>query len=541
MICITSPLALLPLLFSLTSAVTSPVAMRDSNKRPSLHLQPIRWLNCSTNVPAPIQSSLNITNWEGPLPDTLKCGRLDVPIDYEKPFEDENRISVAFSLYTPENSRGTIFYNPGGPGDEAQSSAWLLATNQSQLFSGLEDYEFMMMDTRGTHASSPLNCSLAAYQDLPFGAPKDEAEFERYREKSKSFAESCLTNTNLVKHVGTQETVLDWESIRITLDKDRINLLGVSYGTYFFSEYVQRFPASISLAALDAVIIRGQSNTGTITDEIVAINRMLLRADAYCQSNSTCPFFSQGKGSVVEAWKEILRKAEAGTLIAVQAGNFSVTPDDVRQTVPALLRGTPNYDILLQVMAGALLANNSDASGLVVPEAVDEVLEVFMPLFCPDDHIDDNSLKGSQTIERTIAPVDPNNFHSSVFWQAKLDCSNWPVHGRKDLGLRSVKDFPFLWVSSDFDVNTPTEWASFNYNQTTNSTLVVRHGDGHGSFAVPGPARDLIIEYLRTGNVSVSSNETLATVFSHGTTRNQVANPYEVGFGPEYGDINVLN
>ena len=35
-------------------------------------------------------------------------------------------------------------------------------------------------------------------------------------------------------------------------------------------------------------------------DEIVAANRVLLRADAYCQNNSSCPFRNAGKGSIPE-------------------------------------------------------------------------------------------------------------------------------------------------------------------------------------------------------------------------------------------------
>jgi hypothetical protein len=33
---------------------------------------------------------------------------------------------------------------------------------------------------------------------------------------------------------------------------------------------------------------------------MVAVNRGLLRADAYCQNNASCPFHSKGKGSVIK-------------------------------------------------------------------------------------------------------------------------------------------------------------------------------------------------------------------------------------------------
>ncbi|KAH8798718.1 Alpha/Beta hydrolase protein [Flagelloscypha sp. PMI_526] len=496
----------------------------------------LHWVDCTKNIPAPVQSALNITEWDnttlGALPDTLTCGRIDVPLDYTQPFSDSNKITVGFSLYTPKNPVSTIFYNPGGPGVEAQSSAWLLATNKSQLFSGLEDHQFMMMDTRGTWQSSPLNCSLDAYNAIPFGTPKDQAAFDDLKAKSRAYGESCLEHGDDVKHIGTEQTVQDWESIRLALKKEKVNLIGVSYGTYYFAEYVQRFPDSIDRAALDAVTIRGAPDVDTIKDEAIAVNRMLLRADGYCQINSSCPFHSQGKGSVVAAWNQLLEKAQAGQL----SSNIGV--DDLRQTVPALLRSTPMYDILTKVMAAAL--NGNDASGLAVPPGLDEAISISVPLFCPDDRAHLLFPWGYQALAAAAAPVDTNSIQSGLVWGAKLYCSGWPVAGRAKRNWDSVKDFPLLWITSDFDLNTPTEWATFNYEQTPKSTLIVRHGDGHGTIFVPGPARDAIFEYIRTGRVSPSSNETLATVYPPGTTRGAIPDPYSVGYGTEYGDDGVL-
>ncbi|KAH8798717.1 hypothetical protein DL96DRAFT_1509191 [Flagelloscypha sp. PMI_526] len=471
----------------------------------------------------------------GALPDTLTCGRIDVPLDYQRPLSSANKITVAFSLYTPKNPVGTIFFNPGGPGVEAQSNAWLLATNKSQVFSGLEDYQFMMMDTRGTWASSAFNCSLDAYKAIPFSPPKDQAAFDDLKNKSRAYGNSCLEHDDTIKHVGTEESIQDWESIRLALKKEKVSLIGVSYGTYYFAEYVQRFPKSIERAALDAVDVRGMPDVDAIKEEVKGVNRMLLRADAYCQFNSSCPFHSQGKGSVLAAWKQLLDKAKAGQL----SPNIGV--DDLRQSVPLLIRGTPMYDALMDAMKAAL--DGGDASGLAVSPDFQQVLSISVPLWCPDDYIDDNTFKGNKAIADAVATVDTFSMQSSLGWEAKLHCSNWPVKGRSKRNWKAGKDFPFLWITADFDMNTPTEWATYNHDQTPKSTLVVRHGDGHGSIYVLGPARDAIIEYIRTGKVSPSSNETLATVYPPGTTRDDstmILDPYSVGFGMEYGDVGVL-
>ena len=40
--------------------------------------------------------------------------------------------------------------------------------------------------------------------------------------------------------------------------------------------------------------------------EIAAANRALLRADAYCQNNASCPFHSDGRGSVPKVISPVL-------------------------------------------------------------------------------------------------------------------------------------------------------------------------------------------------------------------------------------------
>lgn len=59
------------------------------------------------------------------------------------------------------------------------------------------------------------------------------------------------------------------------------------------------------------------------------------------------------------------------------------------------------------------------------------------------------------------------------------------------------------------------------------------------AFIVPGPARDVEIEFLTTGNVSASSNESLATVYYPGDVRATIPAPYAVPLGPAAGDVNI--
>lgn len=76
----------------------------------------VQWVNCSLNVPEPLQLALNITSWDTNnypdlplLPSSLLCGRLDVSMDYTQPFNETNQITVGFAVYRPSDPKGVIF------------------------------------------------------------------------------------------------------------------------------------------------------------------------------------------------------------------------------------------------------------------------------------------------------------------------------------------------------------------------------------------------------------------------------------------------
>ena len=129
-------------------------------------------------------------------------------------------------------------------------------------------------------------------------------------------------------------------------------------------------------------MVHGKSDIDTITDEVVALNRMLSRADAYCQFNTTCPFYSQGKGAVMNGWNEVLARAKAGDLTVVkQNTNITATMQDIQHGLFWYLKGIPSYDEFVQAMAGTLFQNNAT---IMLPEGL-MIPYMPTPLVCPDD------------------------------------------------------------------------------------------------------------------------------------------------------------
>ena len=195
----------------------------------------IRWVDCAQNVPQSTTpgggsfdaSTVDLQN----LPSTLHCGRLDVPMDYSKPFCDENKITLGVATFRPVKPRGPLFFCPGGT-DPGIVVAWEVSLNLTNAFSGLEDFELIVMDIRGTQSSNPLNVSTDLVQSLELlPNPQNRSDFDAMQALAAESIQSWINNSSpagIVEHVGTREVTQDYEMIRKALGYDTINFLGAS-------------------------------------------------------------------------------------------------------------------------------------------------------------------------------------------------------------------------------------------------------------------------------------------------------------------------
>jgi len=272
------------------------------------------------------------------------------------------------------------------------------------------------------------------------------------------------------------------------------------------------------------------NNLDLVTDEIQALNRLLLRADAYCIYDPTCPFHSKGKGSVVKAFADVLKLAsESGT-------SATVTADDVRAMVSVIyLSVVPRFPALNLALYGALNGNWSGLSYNAVAPIYTAGYFLALPTACLDNHIDDNTFAGFDSIRRTVAKEDPADLEYLTDLSLVVSCGGWPYQSKPGKPLHI--GVPLLVVTSDFDF-TPTEWSgTFWSQQAPKSTLVVRHGDDHGTLFVPGPARTAEMNFLTTGNFPEATNQTFVTIYPPGSARGPVSDPYAVPVGPLAGDV----
>ncbi|KAK7043406.1 Alpha/Beta hydrolase protein [Favolaschia claudopus] len=516
--------------------------------------QTIRWVDCHDRVPEPIEPVLNITGstFVGDLPPNLFCGEMDVPMDYSKPFNAKhNNITIGFAMTRPsKRASGLVIYHAGGPGENAAAQIWASALNLSASFEGLEDFDVLAVNMRGIQFSNPLNLSSGVFFDGIPAFPSNEEEFKQYQAAMTKFYDAAIrdsTPSGIMEHVSSAEMVEDWESVRRALGYEKVNYAGVSYGTFVGLSYATSHPEVVDRFVLDAAIPHGMSFQDMVKFQVAAANRVLQRADAFCLNDTSCPFYGQGNGSVIKAWEAVLAQAEKSPIPAPSCLSNSteipcispVTPTDLRRNLDLLLRSESGFSLFNLALNQSL---NGDASGIAYAPATDIRETVVSPLLCSDTKIDE-SIKtwdgfNNLTLNAKREGLDPFNIIYSQIWQLGLQCSVWPFDTAERTTLPT--DLPIMWMTSDFDLNLPTELTTFSWQQAPNSTLVIRHGDEHTSILMPAPADaagNVAREFIRTGVMPGVRDDAEVTIIAPGGERPPVPGAYEVPTGAIAGDF----
>ncbi|KAF2474348.1 alpha/beta-hydrolase, partial [Lindgomyces ingoldianus] len=495
------------------------------------HQNTIRWVDCSKNVPESSStfnaSTIDLTS----LPPNLHCGRLDVPMDYSKPFCDGNKITLGLAMVRPANPKGALFFNPGGS-DAGVVVAWDVALNLTHAFDGLEDFDLLVLDVRGTFSSNPLNVSLETFAGMSGPFPTNQTEFDIAKNASATIIQSWIDNSSppgIVEHVGTREVVQDYESVRRALGYDRINFLGGSQGGHRAAQYAVAFPDRVGNFVLDSAAPHGLPIYDQAQDQVLGMNRLMLRADAYCQNNASCPFHSQGKGSVPKAFHQIIETAKQSPYFIPACANSTtcspyITDLDIRNGMLAALIVSPDFPVILEAINSTLAG---DASAFVSPPLTLGGV-VAIPLLC-NDYNDGLKVRQSHTHD------ERSHFRLQLAYSHKLYCSAWPFEVPKQEPTTTNQSM--LMVTADFDGSTPIEWATFSWNTAPKSVLVVRHGDGHVSFPLTDqPSTKITKDFLNTGILPSAQNSTQVTVYTPGMKFAGISDPYDVPTGPEAGD-----
>lgn len=462
------------------------------------------------SVVTPASASAATLDWQpcAGVTNGAECATLDVPLDWEHP--DGARISLALARHRatdPARRLGSLVLNPGGPGG---AGAEAVEYGISQLPQGMRDrFDLVGFDPRGVGRSTPaITCGQPVFGPTQF--PTTQAEFDQLVAHNRAVGEDCLRHTGpLLEHVDTISVVHDLEALRVALGNEKLNLLGLSYGTLIGNIYANMYPKNVRAMVLDGPLDHTVGSARMVSDENATAEVALQHFFTWCEQEPTCPLHTD----VRSTYAQFLRMADQGPLSAPGIPGGSTTGEVARQGVYAMLNIVEYRPILAtgikQAVAGdASVLAKAATNGPDSDENPTNVLglQAYTAISChdfPTDITTFRQLSHEITKARRMAPNIDGHVES---WLIQAGCIGWPVQARDPWQRVPVRGTPpILVVAGKYDLATPYVWGVGLARQIKGSVLLTRSTDGHTGLLNDTCAVQREVEYLVNPTAPVGS------------------------------------
>ena len=223
--------------------------------------------------------------------DTAECGEFAVPATYSeiigKDLPDLSIKVIRTPALDQENKLGTLFFNPGGPGESGINVVQTIVIPDEIR----QRYDLVGFDPRGVGKSSPIKCSDIDSIDYYFetvSSPENKAEGDANQAWEKAAIENCAKLNPDWWVMTTLNTVQDMDVMReVVTGNEPFNFVGFSYGTTLAVEYIRAFPEHAGRIVLDSVT--SNDDTDYNQAELESTYKALVALFEMCAKDAKCP------------------------------------------------------------------------------------------------------------------------------------------------------------------------------------------------------------------------------------------------------------
>lgn len=449
-------------------------------------------------VPASAATTGGI-DWKACSPGKVEqCGKLTVPLDWSKPDGRKTQLYVArVPAKDQAHKVGSLVFNPGGPGGAGASI--FAAGLADQLFKEYRDrYDLVSFDPRGTGSSSQLNCGPVLRTGVPV-FPKTKAQYDAMVASSRATGEQCLKqHGDLMRNLDTRTAARDTDAIRAALGEDKLNFIGLSYGSFLGTTYAQLFPQRVGRMVLDGILDHAQGATGFMLGEAKAMEATFDKFSDWCDEDTTCALHGQDVGAV---WDKLVAKTDKTPLEV--PGHPPVTGDSLRMALPAFLPKTELVGDAWSAFAqGIDLATKGDGSLVAELTYVGDPETAYAAVSCMDFPGELTGYADAKARLRMAKAVAPRVGAAVEGWVITAACAGWPIKPSNPWQPTPVRGIPpILITSTSLDPSTPLPNATSLARQIEDSHLLVAKTQGHTAFLNSTCARAAMATYLIEGTL----------------------------------------
>ena len=422
---------------------------------------------------------------------SVQCGAVTRPLDPARP--DGPTIDVHY-VVVPAMARrklpDPVFLLAGGPGQSAIG----LAAQAIALFSRLNNRrDIVLVDQRGTGRSAPLQCQDVRRETLAEQSEPDR-QFQLLMQcKAELLKLPAIRNESDLGLFTTTIAMQDLEAVRARLGAERINLVGISYGTRAGLDHMRQFPSRVRRSVFDAVAPPDMVLPASFSADSQAALDALLSA---CEQQAACrAAYPRLRADWAALLASLPTPATAAQPLSGTPEHFLLTRDMVLGAVrsalytPATAAALPaaitdaaagRYDALVGV--GALLASR---------KGIQLAMGMHFSVVCAED---------APRLDRaTDAPGA--DFGAGFAQLYRRVCAQWP-RGAVPAAFYDVPTSrtPTLLFSGGIDPATPPRHGERIAKALGPAAqhVVVPYA-GHGVLAI-GCARDLLYRFIDTAD-----------------------------------------
>ena len=458
---------LLTVLLVLPALPMKALALPDSNQ--------IEFSNCMLALPG-----TNLTA-------AARCGTYEVAENPAQPNGRKISLNIAIAPASGKSTESDpLFFFAGGPG-QAASETWVMI--RPMLNKIRKNRDIVMIDQRGTGKSNKLSCESEIEEDL-----NQEIDLELV----KSETEKCLAKLDGDPRFYTTSIAMgDYNQVRQAMGYDKINIMGVSYGTRAAQVYLRLFPDTVRTVTLDSVVpmqlALGQEHAPMLDRSVKAVFDDCA-ADQVC--NSLFPGQAEDLNALFNQLREEPRQITIINPVSGEPQDMRLTADTLAVAIRFLSYASETQALIPLLVHEALESGDLSrlaSQAILVMTGLNEMLARGMELsvMCAEDYpfIDQTADYSDSLIGNLMLEI------------IDLQCSVW-TRGEVSPGFHQpvVSDLPVLLMSGERDPVTPPHYAALTAESFSNSLNLVARGQAH-SVMKNVCLRDITMDFINAGSI----------------------------------------
>jgi len=441
--------------------------------------------------------------------DPFQCARVQVPLDYDRPHAARIGLSlVRIPAGDPAHRIGSVFVNPGGPGN---SGVDFVRTDARNVLPGAVQNRFDVIgfDPRGVGRSTPVRCfASTAQQQEFFGAqpafPVGRRQTQRFMASMADLGRRCAQrNEKLVGHLSTANVARDLDLLRRAVGDSKLTYAGYSYGSLLGETYANLFPHRVGALALDGILdpvawTTGRGDSGRRVPFSLRVGGPRATSQALgfflrqCQQAGPdgCAFAGRHTAAKFDTLMRRLRSAPV--ILDAGQGPQPFTYDDIVDGLRGGLTFPPIWpDIagLLQASFQASEPTSAQHKGAGVPEVAiptaaaaaasyDNSREALLAVACSET----TNPRTASAWPAAARRADAKAPYFGADWTfVSAACATWPAHDadRYTGPFNRRPAHGALLISSRFDAANPYGRAVAVARSMPGSRLLTVKGAGH--------------------------------------------------------------